>query len=187
LFSILAVTILMFVTGTAAARPMNDPIGAAFTYQGRLSDGGTAADGSYDFEFSLYDALTDGSQVGSTVAAADVTVTDGLFTVELDFGAVFDGTALYLEIAVRAGDSEAEYTTLTPRQSLTATPYALYSAKAPWSGITGMPGGFADDVDDVASYTAGLGLELIGSEFSVDTSAIQQRVGNPVQRDTRSA
>lgn len=177
LFSILAVTILMFVTGTAAARPMNDPIGTGFTYQGRLSDGGIAADGGYDFEFRLYDALTDGTQVGSAVTLDDVTVTDGLFTVELDFGAVFDGTALYLEIGVRAGDSEAEYTTLIPRQSLTATPYALHSARAPWSGITGMPAGFADDVDDVASYAAGPGLELIGSEFSVDTSMIQQRVG----------
>jgi hypothetical protein len=176
LFSILAVTALMFVTGTVSARPLYDLVGTAFTFQGRLSDGGVPANGTYDLEFRLYDALTDGGQVGSTVTQGDVTVTGGLFTVQLDFGNVFNGTALYLEIAVRAGDSEAEYTTLTPRQPLTATPYALYSSSAPWTGLSGLPAGFADDVDDIGSYTAGLGLALLGDEFSVDTTAIQQRI-----------
>ena len=40
---------------------------------------------------------------------------DGLFTVLLDFGVIFDGTALFLEIGVRPGDSSGAYTVLTPR------------------------------------------------------------------------
>jgi hypothetical protein len=54
-----------------------------------------------------------------------VPVTEGIFTAELDFGAVFDGTALYLEIGVRPDGSADPYTTLSPRQSLTAAPFAF--------------------------------------------------------------
>src|SRR5690554_369979 len=67
--------------GTLAA------LGTSFTYQGRLTDGGSPANGSYDFEFRLYDALDGGAQVGSTITKENVTVTDGHFTVLLDFGA----------------------------------------------------------------------------------------------------
>lgn len=101
------------------------PIGAAFTYQGHLTDGGGPANGAYDFQFILYDAGVDGAQVGPVVTADDVDVSAGRFTVTLDFGPVFGGDALWLEIAVRAGDSTAAYTILSPRQPLTAAPYAL--------------------------------------------------------------
>jgi hypothetical protein len=100
-------------------------VGTAFTYQGRLADGGSSANGTYDFEFELYDTASGGTQVGSTVTKDDVTLTDGLFTVELDFGGVFDGTGLWLNIGVRPGSSTGAYTALTPRQSLTPVPYAL--------------------------------------------------------------
>jgi hypothetical protein len=101
-------------------------LGTAFTYQGRLTDGGDLANGTYDFEFKLYAAASSGSQVGSTITKGDVTVTDGLFTVELDFGSgAFTGDARWLGIGVRAGSSTGAYTTLTPRQPLTPTPYAL--------------------------------------------------------------
>lgn len=100
-------------------------INTAFTYQGRLTDSGDAADGVYDFQFKLHDAETGGGQVGSPAASDDIAVAGGLFTVQLDFGDVFDGTALWMEIAVRLGNSSGVYTTLSPRQPLTATPYAL--------------------------------------------------------------
>ena len=35
---------------------MAEPMGTAFTYQGRLIDANNAADGLYDFQFKLYDA-----------------------------------------------------------------------------------------------------------------------------------
>jgi hypothetical protein len=111
------------------------PIGTAFTYQGRLTDGGVPANGTYDFEFKLYNAASGGTQVGVTVTKDDVTVTDGLFSVELDFGAVFDGTALWLEIGVRPGSDTGAYTTLDPRQALNAVPYALYALSASSDGV----------------------------------------------------
>jgi hypothetical protein len=101
-------------------------MGTAFTYQGRLIDGGNLANGEYDFEFKLYDAPSDGTQIGSTVTVEDVTVIDGLFTVKLDFGSgAFRGDARYLEIGVRPGGSTGAYTTLDTRQELTPAPYAL--------------------------------------------------------------
>jgi hypothetical protein len=106
-------------------------LGTVFTYQGRLTDGGSPANGTYDFQFKLYDAASSGAQVGSTITMEDVTITDGLFTVALDFGSnAFTGDARYLEIGVRPGSSTGAYTTLTPRQALTATPYALFSLNA---------------------------------------------------------
>jgi len=54
------------------------PLGTAFTYQGRLMDGGNPADGLYDFRFALYDAEVSGSQIGSVLSLDDVQVTDGL-------------------------------------------------------------------------------------------------------------
>lgn len=188
LISILAVglgLLLTLVAGLALAQGpgaegevgIQAALGTAITYQGRLTDGGNPANGSYDFRFILYDAETSGSQVGSTVNKDDVAVTDGLFTVELDFGSdVFTGDARYLEIDVRPGASVGVYTTLTPRQALTATPYAVYALGAPWSGLTGIPPGFADGVDNDTTYTAGTGLVLSGNQFSVNTTVIQARV-----------
>jgi hypothetical protein len=103
-------------------------LGTSFTYQGRLSDGGSPADGDYDFEFKLYDALSGGGQVGSAINVEDLTVTDGLFIVKLDFGGgAFTGDARWLQVGVRPWKSSGAYTVLRPRQELTAAPYALYA------------------------------------------------------------
>ena len=108
----LAGLIVLIVTTTLAASAMpsfQEPasvdaqVSAAFTYQGTLEEGGSPANGSYDFQFILYNALSGGAQVGSTVNANDVAASDGGFSVALNFGSVFDGVAVWLEIAVRPG------------------------------------------------------------------------------------
>lgn len=102
----------------------------AFTYQGRLTDTGLAANGNYDFQFALYDSLTSGNQIGSTSAQSGVAVSDGVFTVQLDFGAnAFPGAARYLEIRVQPAGGNG-FTTLAPRQQITSTPYAMRSLSA---------------------------------------------------------
>ena|GEM_PF-2873554 len=94
-------------------------------------------------------------------------MTDGLFTVQLDFGAAaFPGEARWLAIAVQCSGDSA-YTALTPRQALTAAPYADYALSAPWSGLSGVTAGFADGVDNDTTYTAGTGLTLSGGHFSL--------------------
>src|SRR5262245_34924480 len=92
------------------------PLGTAFTYQGRLDVDGGPANGYYDFTFTLYDALTGGSTVGSALTQTAVVVNNGLFTTTLDFGnSIFTGDARWLEINVRT-NNVGSYTTLTPRQ-----------------------------------------------------------------------
>ncbi|GIW13648.1 MAG: hypothetical protein KatS3mg062_1087 [Tepidiforma sp.] len=123
-----------------------------FTYQGRLTDGGSPANGTYDLRFILYDAETGGSQVGSTITRDDVAVANGLFSVELDFGAAaFRGDARWLEIAVRPGSSTGAYTVLSPRQPVSPAPYALFAAEAGTvkvpltvTGTSAAPGGIIE-------------------------------------------
>jgi len=101
----------------------------AFTYQGFLRDNGQPANGVYDLRFALYDSPSGGNQIGSIVTVEDVTVADGLFTVEVDFGtAPFNtGARRWIEIGVRPGNSTGGHSLLTPRIELTPVPYALYA------------------------------------------------------------
>ena len=159
--------IVMVVQAAPGGAPMKAPAGTAFTYQGVLKYNDDPADGLYDFEFYLYDDEVAGVQVGSTINLQEVTVSDGLFNVELDFGDHFDGVALWLEIRVRSGASTGEYQQLLPRQPLTAAPYALYASHVTWSGISGKPAGFADDtdnIDDTVSWGEVVGIVGNGSQ-----------------------
>ncbi len=103
-----------------------------FTYQGRLTDTSMAANGTYDFQFALFDAPTGGTPQGATQTITGVSVTNGIFTVQLDFGsAPFQtGADRYLEIAVKRPAADTTYTSLTPRQRITSTPYAIRSLLA---------------------------------------------------------
>jgi len=105
------------------------PLDTAWTYQGLLKDDGAAANGSYDFFFVHYDAPVGGLPVGQTLLVDDVQVTDGLVTIEVDFGSApyINGEDRYLEVRVRPGASVDPHTALTPRTRITATPYALES------------------------------------------------------------
>ena len=102
----------------------------AFSYQGRLTDGGAPANGTYDLQFTLYNASS--TAIPSPLVREDVTVTNGIFTVQLDFGAsVFtNGQASTLEIGVRPGTATGAFTILSPRQPITATPYAIQTLNA---------------------------------------------------------
>ncbi|MCC7290971.1 MAG: hypothetical protein IT449_02795 [Phycisphaerales bacterium] len=108
------------LTGTSFA---SETVGTIVTYQGRLTEGGQPASGAHDFKVFLFDALTGGAQI-ATVTKSNVTVTNGLFTLDLDFGQVYGEVALFVELRVSpAGLNQFE--TLTPRQRLTPTPFAL--------------------------------------------------------------
>jgi hypothetical protein len=97
-----------------------------FTYQGRLLNGTLPANGSHDFEFSLFDGITGGGQIGTTVSLTAVNVNNGVFSVRIDFGNQFPGANRYLEIRVKESGG-TEFTTLTPRQAISSAPYAIKS------------------------------------------------------------
>ena len=103
---------------------------SAFTYQGRLTDNTAAANGTYQMQFAIFDLAVAGKQLGSTVENTAVVVNNGVFTVQLDFGAAaFSGEERFLEVAVRRNSSET-YVTLVPRIRITSTPYSTRAANA---------------------------------------------------------
>ena len=119
-------TAIMFVF---IAAQMTAAQTTAFKYQGKLTDAG-AAQATYQMQFKLFDALAGGSQIDATVENASVAVTDGVFSVNLDFGAnVFTGADRFLEISVRRSASE-NYTTLNPRQQIASSPYSIRTLSA---------------------------------------------------------
>ena len=124
-FSLLVLAVAISLSGGSALAQTT-----AFTYQGRLTDGGTLANGSYDLQFALWDTLSGGSQIGATQNLLAVQVSNGVFTVTLDFGAsAFPGADRFLEISARLTGASA-FTLLTPRRQITSTPYAVRSANA---------------------------------------------------------
>lgn len=122
-----SMTLLVLLAGQLSAAPLD----TGFSYQGQLNETGTPANGSYDFQLQLFDAASSGNSVAGPITVDNATVSDGLFTLELDFGV--DGISseqLWLQIGVRAGSSTGSYTTLSPRTKLTAGPAALYALAA---------------------------------------------------------
>jgi hypothetical protein len=179
------ILLFAFVVGLLLSRMTFDrlpPAGAqssaqetAFVYQGRLLERGTVVNATCDFQFGLYSQATDGTALG-TVTLTGVSVTEGYFTAELDFGDLFDGGARYLEVSVLCPD-DAEYVLMGERVSLAPVPYAIYANRAghattvltattattaitvtnadnatsasqvSWNEILGIPGGLADKSD----------------------------------------
>lgn len=109
---------------------------SAFTYQGRLTHNSLSADGNHDFRFQLYELESGGTPVGPSLTNSAVAVVNGLFSTTLDFGrVVFDGADRWLQIAVRPHGTDA-FVSLTPRQALTPTPYALHARALSSGAIT---------------------------------------------------
>jgi hypothetical protein len=198
-----SILIPLTVAALCAAEAFAAPMGTAFTYQGRLNDGGQPANNLYDLTFTLHDDALNPATVGTYIILTAVPVTNGLFTVELNAGSefgpnAFNGAARWLQIGVRTNSNNAfnNFTFLSPRQPLTAAPYALFASNAlaslnasmasnvidgaitgsklapgavTWSGISGIPAGFVDGVDNDTTYSAGAGLNLSGAnQFSVN-------------------
>ena len=111
--------------------------GTAFTYQGRLNSNGSPAAGAYNITFALFTNNAGGVAVAGPVTNSAVSVTNGLFTVLIDFGpGVFTGATNWLQIGV-ATNGVGGFTTLTPRQQLTPTPYAIFAENANAAGLNG--------------------------------------------------
>ncbi len=176
------------------------PLGSAFTYQGQLKDAGQPANGVYDMQVCLFVDPSTPTEISCIANIDDVPVTAGVFSVVLDFGVLvplFTGEQRYLEIRVRPGASAGAYTTLTPRQLLRASPEALHSASsdtAPWSGLSGVPAGFADGIDNtgsgtVTSVATGTGLTggpITGSgSISIANGGVGSAQINPAQVQAR--
>ena len=117
---------LFFVGVVVCSMPVLHAQSTEFSFQGSMKDGAAAANGNYDFEFRLYNAVSGGSQVGLTLTQSLVAVTNGTFSVQLDFGANYPGANRFLEIRVRQTGG-GTFTPLTPRQPVLDAPYSVKS------------------------------------------------------------
>jgi len=124
LLALLAVSTFNEQIGIARAQ------GTAFTYEGQLQDNGSPASGTYNLAFTLFDTNSGGSAVAGPVTSKGVIVSNGLFTVLVDFsGGAFTGQPSWLQIGVETNGAAA-FSTLAPRQQLTPTPYAIFASTA---------------------------------------------------------
>ena len=167
MFRLCCAMLLLLVVGTRC-----DAQTTAFTFQGKLTDGGSPANGEYDMQFKLYDTPTVGTglQKGMSFPVNPVTATSGVFTVVLDFGAgagVFDGADRFLEIGVRPAGSAESYTVLAPRNAITSTPYAIQTINAQQLG--GLPASSYVTTSSVGNNFVKNGTTLqSGTNFNID-------------------
>ena len=132
-----ACLLALALLSTLNLQPSTFAQGTAFTYQGQLQNNGSPASGTYNLTFSLFNVNSGGTAVAGPVTNNAVSVTNGLFTVLIDFGpGVFTGATNWLEIGV-ATNGVSSFTTLAPRQQLTPTPYAIYAENVNAAGISG--------------------------------------------------
>ncbi|MBI3868645.1 MAG: hypothetical protein HY299_08960 [Verrucomicrobia bacterium] len=133
----------------------------AFTYNGRLNNGGAPVNGSYEMQFTVYDSEAGGIVVAGPRVMSPVNVANGLFTLRLDFGAgVFTGPARWLDIAVRPVGGGG-FAGLAPRQEVTASPYAIQAQTAGSVANSSVAvsqlntGGLAPKPGQILSYNGG--------------------------------
>jgi trimeric autotransporter adhesin len=120
--------------------------GTAFTYQGRLNVANFPANGSYDLTFTLYNTNSGGVVLAGPVTNSATTVSNGLFTTTIDFGAqAFNGSGAWLEVAVRTNGSGA-FGALLPYEQITPTPYAITAQNLAGVVLNNMINGTGDTI-----------------------------------------
>ncbi len=122
-----AIVSAVLVAAASVGLPALGQVSTGFTYQAQLKSFGSPVNSTADFQLRLFTAPTSGTQIGQPVELLNQVLINGVFTVpNLDFGAgAFTDQGRFLEIAVRAPAGTGSFVTLTPRQALIATPYAL--------------------------------------------------------------
>ncbi|MCB0096400.1 MAG: hypothetical protein KDE46_11795 [Caldilineaceae bacterium] len=147
-------------------------------YQGHLRDsGGNPYTGQAALKFTIYDADTGGNNLW-TETYLSVPVNAGNFALKLGSvtplsASVFDGTGRYLQLSVDLTNTDSNYTDF-PRQQFTSVPYAFQADSVSWSGITDMPAGFADGIDDTgsANYENVIIVAKSGGHYTTITDAM---------------
>jgi hypothetical protein len=123
----------------------------------------------------LFNVSSAGTAVAGPVTTDGVVVTNGLFTVLIDVGpGVFAGTPYWLQIGVETNGGNT-FSTLTPRQQLTPTPYALYSPNA-GNAATALNAGNATNAA-TATTAYSFSSSLAGDVTGTQSGTVVSRVG----------
>jgi hypothetical protein len=124
----------------------------AFTYQGKLTNNGTPATGTYEMRFTLFDLPAGGFEFGTPKTISNIVATNGVFTVVIPVGDwSFDQSERYMEIAVRPQGNVNPFTVLAPLQQITNSPKAIFANTAALAGFANTSGNTAN--------LSGLGIE----------------------------
>ncbi|MGA2868724.1 MAG: hypothetical protein ABSF34_06155 [Verrucomicrobiota bacterium] len=170
-----------------------DAQGTAFSYQGQLNEGGSPANGSYDLQFSLYDAPTNGNLISGPLTNLAVSVNNGLFTTNIDFGPVFNGTNYWLAIGVRTNGSTNVFTFLQPLQPVLPVPYAIFANSASFafsaSNVSGTVSatqltGTLPSAQLSGTYSGAVSFANVGNSFSGNGSGLFNLNGTQVTSGT---
>ncbi len=166
---------------TSSAPVVVDVTGDSISYQGRLTDSGSLASGSYDFQFALKDAATGGATVGEVLKMA-LPVQNGVFSASLSWGSsLFSGSARWIEVRVRPTpatgsttlDTVAPYAVLE-RQRILSTPYAFRSLTAA-------------TVESVPVQSLPASVPLIGSGGKLDSALLSTDIARSSEVDAKVA
>ncbi len=159
----MACGVLAATAGLAQAQPLTE----TFTYQGRLSDTGALADGTYDFQFRLFTDAGATTIIGNPITRTNVQVVDGLFTVTVNFGGsglLFTGDRRWLEVSVRPA-GVGGYTAMSPAQEITTAPHATYSS---YAGIAQIAESSMGNLTD--AYLNGPTLDATAGDVAIEKS-----------------
>jgi hypothetical protein len=146
------------------------PIGTTISYQGELWREGVPLNGSADLAFRLFSTDLGGVPILPTLFLDGVAINEGRFTAYLDFGAeaFSQDAARWLEIQVRypAGGGGGGYTTLQPRQRITAAPVALHALSGVATSIAAGQYTSAVQFTNAGNTFSGSGAGLVGLSAS---------------------
>jgi hypothetical protein len=164
----IAVALLLALLPVSSRAAVRDAVPTAFTYQGQLLSGGAPVTGTYDVTFRLWNAASAGTQIAGDVLFTGITVTQGLFSADVDFGpGAFDGTARWLEVTI-SGPGDPAPTTLAPRQAVTSSPYAIFSGQSA-TALAGGSGGASQWISngpDLTYPSGSIGVTGASSPFA---------------------
>jgi hypothetical protein len=149
----------LWLTAAVVARGQ----GTVFTYQGRLTDTGNAYTGSAEFQATLWSVASGGTALASN-SPVIVSVTNGLFVLPLNFGANFSGADRWLQLEVRT--AIGPFNLLTPRQQITATPYAITASNLSGLLPAGQLSGPLASTNLAGAYSSALTLNNAANSFS---------------------
>ena len=118
--------LIVFIVSCSVFLPSAYGQSSEFAFQGRLTDAGVPVATNYDLRFTLFGEAVGGTPIG-TIERTNVSVSNGVFTVKLDFGAAaFDGSVRYIETEARPTGG-GSYASLSPRVQVVTVPYAVRS------------------------------------------------------------
>src|SRR5262245_56983896 len=150
------------------------------TYQGHLSDGGVPAQGMHDLRFTIHDSTNStGTMVAGPFTNSAVAVSDGFFTVKLDFGlGAFDGADRWLEIGIRTNGSSGPYTILSPRQAVAPVPYSLVARIAASVDGANVTGAVSSAISAGTATNAANGVQVASTNLATISAAGLMPAGN---------